>query len=422
MLKKFVTKNQISTLICAIILFSPWLPLLWGFSLVLGVLLPFAFAIVFLEVHVPLIALGINAILQTCAVLDVVGDIVLCNIFDLPFDSTDVIGLFISRIVLTIIGLIPTIMALYYLPSGDSSNNKSGQKKKKSSNTTYFFTPGAACFGLLFLAILCKIVVGCLRVYLLVKSLIGFSMPDDNQRRKVIRSSVFYEAIILFDFLFSSLPLTVLTLIEIILFSVPISSEGLHLASIFYIIKLAGAAGSAIINSKILFFEIYGIYQPTYLTKNPNKKNENRPLVQPINSSSSTQMATVQTTIPNYQTNEAISTQTTPTTANNAGKTTFQQKVDAARQKGDKAEVNRLREVGDVGYVQNTIRQLEKVKGDKEKVELILDEEIKKYDTIFRSRLYTAKTLKDPEEEEHVTQLAEQTSKKLRELRDQYLY
>jgi len=142
----------------------------------------------------------------------------------------------------------------------------------------------------------------------------------------------------------------------------------------------------------------------------PNKvksyPTETRPLVSSDNSSQMTTVGSIQ----------AISiTPTAPV------KTTFQQKVEAARQRGDKAEVNRLREVGDAGYVQNTARQLDKAKGDRAKMEAILDEEIKKYETIYRSRLYTAKSLNDPEEESHVVALAEQTSNKLRNLRTQYL-
>jgi len=54
-------------------------------------------------------------------------------------------------------------------------------------------------------------------------------------------------------------------------------------------------------------------------------------------------------------------------------------------------------------------------------LEAILEEDIKKYDTIYRSRLYTAKSLANTEEEAHVTALAEQTTKKLKNLREQYL-
>jgi len=239
----------------------------------------------------------------------------------------------------------------------------------------------------------------------MVKTLMGLCQSEPERKRN-FRSLIYYESLILFDYMFSSLPLAILTIIEAIGYGAFLEFNISSYVSIFCMIKFVGVSGAAFINCKILFFEIYGIYKQS---KPKSAPPETRNLVNTVNSSNSTIMTTgsIQTA--------------TPTTASPPPKTTFQQKVESARQRGDKAEVNRLREVGDVGYVQNTMRQLEKAKGDRTKSEAIIDEEIKKYDTIYRSRLYTAKTLKDNEEEAHVVALYEQTSNKLRNLREQFL-
>jgi len=238
----------------------------------------------------------------------------------------------------------------------------------------------------------------------MIKTLLALFQPE-SERKKSIRSLVYFEALILFDYLFSSLPLTILTIIETIGYGAFLDINIRNYVSIICLLKFIGATGAAFINCKILFFEIYGFFK---LSKEKSFPTETRPLVNSDNSSQMTAVGSIQG-----------APSIIPTTA--PVKTTFQQKVEAARQRGDKAEVNRLREVGDAGYVQNTARQLDKAKGDPAKMEVIIDEEIKKYDTIYRSRLYTAKSLNDPEEEAHVGALAEQTSNKLRNLRTQYL-
>jgi len=241
----------------------------------------------------------------------------------------------------------------------------------------------------------------------MIKTLMGTCQPE-VERKKTFRMLVYFEALILFDYLFSSLPLTILTIVETIGYGAFFHFRDLNYVTIFCLIKFIGAAGAAFVNSKTLYFEMYGIYkQPKSLKVSPT---ENSSLVNSVHSSNSALMTTV---------GSIQATTIQPNT--NPGKSSFQQKVDAARQSGDKAEVNRLREIGDVGYVQNTIRLLEKNKGDRVQIEATLDEETKKYETIYRSRLYTAKSLKDPEEEAHVVSLFEETSKKLRNLRNQYL-
>jgi len=424
MLQKFLNKNSLGSIVFAIVLFSPWLPLWLGFTIALSVLLPFVYGLQKLEEWYSPGAIFLNAIFHLCAAVDVVADIALCLIYvisiflemNIPFiDLTTVIQFVIARIVLTVVGLFPSVLGLYYLPSSTGGGTGTGgtvgtggakkpvtQQKKSSSTTVAVYSPGTFCLGFLFLAVLCKIVVLCVRLFIMIKSLLGLNQPE-LERKRTAKTLAYCEALILFDYLFSSLPLAVLTIVEAIAYGA--FNHRMYITnylSIFFLLKFIGAAGAAFINCKVLFFEIYGFNKQ-------KSKPDTRPLLNNAGQGSSTTMTTVG------------SIQAASTTLPSAPKTTFQQKVDAARQRGDKAEVNRLREVGDVGYVQNTIRQLDKVKGDRAKLEAILEEDIKKYDTIYRSRLYTAKSLKDTEEEAHVVALAEQTSKKLKNLRDQYL-
>jgi len=131
--------------ILAIVLFSPWLPLWFGFSLVLSLFLPVAILLRSLEELFSTAAIVLYAIFHLCATIEVITDIALCLIYvvgiflelDVPFVNEFglVVPLIIARIVLTIIGLFPSILALYYLPS--STGNGSGQKKSGQKKIQY---------------------------------------------------------------------------------------------------------------------------------------------------------------------------------------------------------------------------------------------------------------------------------------------